>query len=102
MAKKSEKGFHHESLEDGSSISAYLKAVREGFAEGSLRLSDQNGEIVLEPNGLMNFEVNASSRRGRSKLTLTFSWREKPDKDPASGGSLKINGAEEGPPDAVS
>ena len=61
----------------------------------------QEGAIVLEPNGLVNFEVRASQRGGRSRFTLSFSWREKDRKKNSTGGPLKINGDEEGGPDAV-
>lgn len=100
--KQDKKGFQHESLEDGKSISAYLQAVREGFAQGTLRLSDQDGAIVLQPDGLVNFEVRATQRRGRAKLTMTFSWREADKAEKANGGTLKINRDDEDAPDAQS
>ena len=103
MADKTERiEFNHESLEDGKSISSYLQAVREGFAQGTLRLSDQDGAIVLEPIGLVNFEVRATQRGGRARFTLSFSWRDKDRKKSSAGGPLKINGDDEGEPDAVS
>lgn len=107
MAAKDKADFHHESLEDGKTVSTYLRAVCDGFAEGTLRLSDRDGAIVLQPDGLVTFEVSASQRRGRATFTLSFSWREKTAKDDGKGGPLKINGelddADEGDrPDADS
>ena len=96
---KDKREFQHESLEDRNSISAYLQAVREGFAQGVLSLSDQEGSISLEPHGLMNLEVHAVQKRGRARLTLSFSWRERTEDDTPSGGPLKINGLEEEQPD---
>ena len=67
--------FRHESYEDAESIAAYLDALKDAFAAGTLRLSqDEDGQVVLEPSGLIRFEVEASPRRERSRLVLRFEW----------------------------
>ena len=93
MAKK--RDFQHESLEDHRSISAYLKALVEGFESKTIRFADEDGSIVLEPKGLVSFEVRASEKRGREDLTLRFSWRAERDEKELHGGILKINGDED-------
>ncbi len=79
---KDEKSFRHESLQNPRSIIAYLDALREGFSSGKLTFSDPHGEIDLRPQGLVRLEVHADQKRERSKLVLTFEW-----KDPTSGRS---------------
>jgi amphi-Trp domain-containing protein len=71
---QSERIFEHESLQDRESILAYLRALTEGFENGVLTLSDNTGEIILEPNGLVNFLVKASKKRSRVNLNLKISW----------------------------
>ena len=69
-----EREFEHESLQDRESILAYLKALTEGFESGVLTFSDRNGEISLEPRGLVNFTVRANKKRNRVNLNLKISW----------------------------
>lgn len=77
MVKKKE--FEHESLQDVRSLVEYLRTVTRGFEEGRFTLSGREGELVLEPRGLVRFELRASQRPDRSRLTLRFTW--KPGKD---------------------
>ena len=36
----------------------------------------------LEPNGLLRFEVRASSRDDRARFSLRFTWKPKRNEDP--------------------
>ncbi len=81
--------FQHESLQDSRALAEYLKALIQGFESGTLRLRDPEGEIELEPRGLVSFEVRATQKRGRSKLHLRFSWKED---SPRVAGTLEIEG----------
>jgi amphi-Trp domain-containing protein len=74
---KEESNFRHESLQNTRSIIAYLDALREGFRRGTLTFSDPHGEIDLHPNGIVRMEVHADQKRERSKLVLTFEWKER-------------------------
>ena len=74
---KEENRFRHESLQNPRSIIAYLDALREGFRNGTLSFSDPHGEIDLRPQGLVRMEVQAEQKRDRSKLVLTFEWKER-------------------------
>ena len=69
--------FEHESLQDRAAVSRYLKAIEEGFANGSLSLKGKDGNIVLEPQGLIDLSVQASRKRGRMQLSLKMNWKTK-------------------------
>jgi amphi-Trp domain-containing protein len=92
MAKEKESDFRHESLQDSVSIEKYLEALNGGFSSGQLKFSNEDGEIVLKPNGLVNFEVRASRRNDRAKLTLKFSWKDGEGRERNGNGRLHING----------
>lgn len=80
--------FKHESLQDLDSIIAYLEAVRDGFAKKRLTLTDEEHEMILEPKGLIRFDLEAKCKGQGCKLTLKFSWKDRtPDTD---NGSLSI------------
>ena len=82
--------FEHESLQDRATIARYLKAIEEGFASGSLSLSNRNGDIVLEPEGLIGLTVKASRKRGRVQISLQASWKSKDDPDSDKSDTLTI------------
>ncbi|ARU58786.1 hypothetical protein OLMES_4797 [Oleiphilus messinensis] len=75
--------FRHESLQDAKSIQEILKSITKGLAKGSLTFSDDHGEIVLEPKGLMNVKVTARCDDNRNRFDLRVSWQpedKKPEK----------------------
>lgn len=74
--------FEHDSLEDVESLVQYLKAVVNGFEEGKLRVTGGNESIELEPNGLVRFEVRASQKEERARLSLRFTWKPRRPEDP--------------------
>lgn len=75
MAKVTDK-FSYESLQDGASIVSYLQALADGFAKGSLKLSNADEELAMDPWGLLRFRLEARRGRHRSRLVLRVSWRE--------------------------
>jgi amphi-Trp domain-containing protein len=83
--------FQHESLQDRKTIVEYLQALQEGFANGTLTLSDQDEELVLKPGGPVRLEIGATRKRGRTRITLRFDWKETNSKG-TNGGMLRING----------
>lgn len=68
--------FKYESVQDAETLKRYLEAVTAGFAAGELRFASREGEVVLHPEGMIGFLVEAKSMGGRMKLHLKFSWRE--------------------------
>lgn len=66
--------FEHESLQDGRSIARYLDALKEGFASGTLRLTEGNEVVALEPNGLIRFKLKAQRKRSEVRVKIVASW----------------------------
>lgn len=91
MATK-DRDFQHESAQDRKSIVSYLQALSEGFANGSLVLSDQTGEIILRPHGLVRLEITAQQKRDRTRMTVRFDWKDEDDTNAPTGGPLMIRG----------
>ena len=72
--------FKHESLHDAKSIQEILKAVTKGIAKGKLTFSDEDGEILMEPEGLLNLKVTASQDEVQNRVNIRITWQseEKP------------------------
>lgn len=87
--------FQHEALQSPDTLGQYLAALQEGFASGALSFTNERGEITLKPSGLVRFEIDASMKRGRARLTLRFEWKEQTKPGPDDAGFLRINGEEE-------
>jgi amphi-Trp domain-containing protein len=68
------KHFRHESLQDRDSIQQLLKAVTRGVAKGKLSFSDEDGEIAMEPKGLMRVKITADSEENRHRISLRINW----------------------------
>jgi amphi-Trp domain-containing protein len=87
--RQGKKNFRHESLQDRDSIQAILKAITQGVAKGRLTLSDEEGEMALNPDGLLQLKVTATQDTDRHRLNVRITWQAeeaklKPD------GSLKV------------
>lgn len=82
--------FRHESLQDAESIAGLLKAIIKGLDKGKLNFSDSDGEIQLQPKGLLNVKLKASKEEGRNRFTMSVSWQEEP-KAPKGKKSLAVN-----------
>ena len=67
--------FKHESLQDKKSIQNMLKSISKAIAKGELKFSDQDGEIVMEPKGLLNLKITAKKQDGEQRLDLRVSWK---------------------------
>ncbi len=67
--------FKHESLQDKKSIQNMLKSISKAIAKGELKFSDQNGEIVMEPKGLLNLKISARKQDGEQRLDVRVSWK---------------------------
>ncbi len=84
------KNFRHESLQDADSIQDILKALAKGFAKGKLRFSDEEGKIVMDPDGLLNLKLTASKDEGRHRVTIRVTWQVT-ESAGKSGKSLRID-----------
>ena len=87
--RQGKKNFRHESLQDRESIQAILKAITQGLAKGRLELSDEEGEMVLNPEGLLQLKVTATQDTDRHRLNLRITWQGEEGKL-KSGSSLKV------------
>jgi amphi-Trp domain-containing protein len=67
--------FKHESLQDKKSIQDMLKSIAKSVSNGELTFSDNNGEIVLEPTGLLNLKVSARKLDNEQRLDIRISWK---------------------------
>jgi amphi-Trp domain-containing protein len=67
--------FRHESLQDAETIRDILDALTKGLTKGKLTFSDDNGEIVLRPSGLLNLKVTASREDSRNRVNLRITWQ---------------------------
>jgi len=67
--------FRHESLHDRKTIQSLLRAIGKGLEKGELTFSDEDGEIVLHPKGLMNLKVTASQEGVKNRVTFRVSWQ---------------------------
>ena len=81
--------FVHESLQDLESIGEYLKAIIQGLETGYLDLSDDGGQLVLHPNGLLGLELRGKRKGNRAKLQIELSWTES-GKGKARAESLRV------------
>lgn len=68
--------FRYESLQDTSSIQAVLKSITKGIASGSLSFSDEDGEILMEPKGLLNLKLTADKEDDRRRITVRITWQD--------------------------
>lgn len=72
---QSKQTFRHESLQDSKSIQSILKSITKGIAKGTIVLSDDEGEIVMEPGGLLNLKVTARREELSDRLDIRISWQ---------------------------
>jgi amphi-Trp domain-containing protein len=91
--KTTQEEFKHESLEDAESLARYLRAITDGFAKGSLAISNRGGSIALEPTGLVHLELRARKTRDAVRLVLEFRWKPEDERGPDSG-ALSITSEE--------
>jgi amphi-Trp domain-containing protein len=73
--RQSKNSFRHESLQDANTIQDILKSLSKGIAKGKLSFSDEDGEIVMEPEGLLNLKVTASQDEGRHRVNIRITWQ---------------------------
>ena len=78
--KQKSKQFRHESLQDADSVQQILKAISDGLAKGKLRFSDDDGELLLHPRGLLDLRLSADQDEGRQRINLRVSWQVKEKK----------------------
>ena len=72
--RQNKKTFSHLSLQDAKSIQPILKSIEKGITNGKITFSDEEGEIILKPEGLLRFKVSASESETKHQLNIKISW----------------------------
>jgi amphi-Trp domain-containing protein len=72
--RQSKNTFRHESLQDCKTIQDILQSLSKGMAKGRLSFSDEDGEIMMKPEGLLNLKVTASEDEGRHRINIRITW----------------------------
>jgi len=67
--------FRHDSLQDAETIRELLGALTEGIGKGKLTFTDDDGEIVMHPEGLLHLKLRASRDDNRNRVDLRISWQ---------------------------
>lgn len=73
--RRSKNSFRHESLQDAESIQQILRSITKGIAKGRVVLSDEDGDIVMEPDGLLHLKVTGEQDESRHRLNIRISWQ---------------------------
>ncbi len=68
--------FQHVSLQDPQSIQELLISIAEGIGKGEVDFSDEEGQLVLQPKGLLDCKITASEGASRHKIELKVSWNK--------------------------
>jgi amphi-Trp domain-containing protein len=66
--------FSHLSMQNAKSIEPILAAIGKGLTKGELKFSDEDDEIILNPEGLLKLKVSATKSDSIHKLNLKVSW----------------------------
>lgn len=73
------KSFKHHSLEDRESLVQYLQSLTQAIKNGQLALSSGEKTLQLQPDGLIQFRLEAKRGSHRHRLHLRMSWRSDPN-----------------------
>ncbi len=73
--RQSKNTFRHESLQDSKTIQELLKSITQGIGKGKLTFSDEGGELLMEPEGLLNLKVTASQDEARHRIDIRITWQ---------------------------
>ncbi len=68
--------FKYDGIQEPDTIVGYLEAIRDGFANGSISLSQGEQELALTPQGLVAVSVEGKLKGNDRKLKLTFRWKQ--------------------------
>jgi len=87
--KQEKKSFRHESLQDAKSIEKILAAISESLGKGKLKFSDEEDEIVFQPEGLMKLKLSAAQDGNEQRFNIKVSWQL--DSDELKNKTIKVN-----------
>ncbi len=78
--KQDKKNFQHESIQNAKNIETILKSVADGLSNGKLQFSDEDDDIVFQPEGLMQLRLTAVQDGNHQRFTIKVSWQSDSDK----------------------
>lgn len=73
--RQSKRSFRHESLQDRRTIQDLLRSLTKAIGKGKLSFGDEDGEIVMHPEGLLRLKVTASQEESRNRVDIRISWQ---------------------------
>ena len=87
--RNGKKSFRHQSLQDEKSIQGILQAITSGIAKGKITFSDEDGKIIMRPEGLLELKVTATQEENRNRFNIRISWQVEDDGE-KKGKSLSV------------
>ncbi len=69
------KTFRHESIQAADVLADHLTEIADALRAGTLRLSDDGGELALKPHGLVRFALTGQEQPDQASITITLAWR---------------------------
>ncbi|MDR2460465.1 MAG: amphi-Trp domain-containing protein [Deltaproteobacteria bacterium] len=70
----SKNNFRHSFVTDPDDVARYLESLISGFKEGVLSFSSQHRKVHLEPAKILDMSIETSIRKGKVRLTISFTW----------------------------
>jgi len=68
--------FKSETLQDTSSIGAYLEALQRGLEQGRFTMTQDGDSIEFAPQGLVTFAVEGKVSGNERKIKMVIRWNE--------------------------
>lgn len=84
------KRFKSETLQDTSSIGAYLQALKEGLEQGRFTMTQAGEELEFQPQGLISFSVEGKTAGDERKIKMVIRWNEGDEGDADEDAPLLI------------
>ncbi|MEM6293133.1 MAG: amphi-Trp domain-containing protein [Myxococcota bacterium] len=69
------KTFRHESIQEAGVLADHLNEIADALRAGTLKLSDDGGELSLQPHGLVRFALAGQQQPDQASISITLAWR---------------------------
>lgn len=60
---------------------AYLQDIVSGLKSGTIRVQNCDDQLTLEPEDLIDVEIEAKQRAGKESIVMELSWRKMAEQD---------------------
>lgn len=61
---------------DHNGVVTYLEDLLKSFKAGQIIINSADESATLNPSDEINFELKAGSKKGKTKFSMKFSWRD--------------------------